>query len=189
MWLKENIRKDTDMDLQNQTYYQQDETTFADVIKMFRGKMKILICVVLIAAALGAAAGAAVSFFSVSYEGSVEFYISPTDNSNRLVQFLNSDSFAEKLLLDEYGLPLDADKSSQDYLDAKAAIIAADEAREIRQELVKEHDKHYYKVSVITNEYNKLEKEYNKIFNELSIYKNAESGSNGLETLGPSHQA
>ena len=177
------------MDLQNQTYYQQDETTFADVIKMFRGKMKILICVVLIAAALGAAAGAAVSFFSVSYEGSVEFYISPTDNSNRLVQFLNSDSFAEKLLLDEYGLPLDADKSSQDYLDAKAAIIAADEAREIRQELVKEHDKHYYKVSVITNEYNKLEKEYNKIFNELSIYKNAESGSNGLETLGPSHQA
>lgn len=189
MWLKENIRKDTDMDLQNQTYYQQDETTFADVVKMFRGKMKILICVVLIAAALGAAAGAAVSFFSVSYEGSVEFYISPTDNSNRLVQFLNSDSFAEKLLLDEYGLPLDADKSSQDYLDAKAAIIAADEAREIRQELVKEHDKHYYKVSVITNEYNKLEKEYNKIFNELSIYKNAESGSNGLETLGPSHQA
>ena len=76
------------MDLQNQAYIQQDETTLYDIIKMFRGKMKILICVVLIAAALGAAAGAAVSFFAVSYKGDIEFYISPTDSSNRLVQFL-----------------------------------------------------------------------------------------------------
>ena len=183
------MRKDTDMDLQNQTYYQQDETTFSDIIKMFRGKMKILIRVVLIAAAIGAAAGAAVSFFAVSYKGDIEFYISPTDSSNRLVQFLKSDSFAEKLLLDEYGLPLDSDKNSQDYLDAKAAIIAADEAREIKQELVKEYNKFSYEVAVIENEYNKLDKEYGKVLNELSIYKNAESGSNGLDTLGPSHQA
>lgn len=185
----ENIRKDTDMDLQNQTYNQQNETTFSDIIKMFRGKMKILICVVLIAAVIGAAAGVAVSFYFVSYEGDVEFYISPTDSSNRLVTFLNSDSFAERLLLDEYGLPLDADKSSQDYLDAKAAIIAADEAREKKQELVKEYEKFSYEFAVIENEYNKLETEYSKVFNELSVYKNAESGSNGLDTLGPSHQA
>ncbi len=155
---------------------------------MFRGKLKFIICIALVAAIIGAAAGVAVSQISVTYDGDVEFYISPGDNAHKLLPLLQSDSFAEKLLLDEYGLPLDADKNSLEYTEAKEAVIAANEARKHKQELVKEYEKLPYELAIVEDNYKKLSQKYNSIFEELSIYKNAEAG-NGLESLDPTHKA
>ncbi len=174
------------MDQQNQSNTK--ELTFAEIAGMFRGKLKFIICIALIAAIIGAAAGIALSLFSVTYGGDVEFYISPGDNAHRLLPLLHSDSFTEKLLLDEYGLPLDADKNSADYVIAKDAAIAANEARLTKQELVKEYEKEPYALAIIEEEYKERQQKYDNIVNELSIYKGAESG-NGQDTLDPDHKA
>lgn len=175
------------MDQQNNTN-SQNELSFADVIKMFRGKLKILICVVLIAAIIGGAVGLVYTYFTADHGANIKFYLSPETNTQILLQYLKSDAFAEKLLLDEYGLPEKSDKYTG-YDEALNAVKEQLAARDIVIELKKELTNFNYSVSTdpdaedyekitfneIESRHNVLYTQYKENYDLLQVYKNAYS--------------
>ncbi len=181
---------------------QKDQFTLIDIIKMFRGKAKFIICFALIAALLGAAAGVALSYFDKQYGTSIEFYISPSTNNQTLLQLLKSESFAEKLLLDENGLPEEWDKADPDYIAALAAIEAEKAAREDSVAAYKrleafsysadptsenEYDRFSY--NEIKSKYDALVAEYTLRYEKLAAYKNAPSDTTASEESHKQHMA
>ncbi len=149
------------------------QITLADTVKLFRGKLKLLFCIALAACIAGAALGVFMTYSDISYGGKIEFYLDPADSSNRLLPMLRADSFAEKLLLDENGLPPKEDCDPDDYKAALEAVVAAREARERKQELKRELDSIPYEIAVVEDEYNNKTDEYNRIRDLLNIYKSA----------------
>lgn len=175
------------MDNQNRTN-SQDEVTFAEIVRMFRGKLKVLICVALVAAIVGGAAGVLSSKFSEVYGSDIEFYLSPETNTQALLQYLKSDAFAERLLLNEYGLP-EKSEGYKGYAEAESAVKEMLEARDEVIRLNKEYSDFNYSVSTDPNAkayekitLNEIEKQHEKLVAQyeayyalLEVYKNAYS--------------
>lgn len=106
--------------------------TGAKVMALLIKKAKLIICISLIAAVLASAAAIALGFSCMTYGNTVSLYISKEDASNKVMPFLTSEVFAERLLLDEYGLPAELAKNPKykdQYEEAKNAVIAYNEAR------------------------------------------------------------
>ncbi len=149
--------------------------SIADILRMFRGKLVMIICITLAAAILGGAFAVVSTLFSRSYGAEVSFYISPVDDSNSLLPLVQSEAFAEKLLLDENGLPDKELCDPEDYEAALAAVIAAKEARDAKYQAQKVFDMIPYSLAPIQEKYTNLKNHYNEIYSLLNMYKGANS--------------
>lgn len=145
------------------------EITIADIWHIFVKNLKLLIIVTLAAAIIGGALGGILAWRGYTYGATLEFKISSIDSTDSLLYNLNSESFAEKLLLEENGLPPRAECNAADYDAALAAIEAYNQARETKREVKRELDR--YQTSSISFEMDVLDSEYNKIFEQLKVYK------------------
>lgn len=169
----------------------QEEISLGDIFRILFKKIKALVLALVIGAVVGAGLGI-VKTFNVKYFGTnIEFYVNPkkasgsvTNDSqygvygaygshvmNNMTLLLASESFAEELMLDGDGLPLDGSEGDgYDLLPAeenraaidaklaetdaplaaaKAATAAADTARDATAELLKSYNEK-------TTEYNRL---------------------------------
>ena len=101
----------------------------ADIVKLLLKNAIVIVCITLVVTA----ACGVWSYFecmpNCTYGNDVKFYITKGDGKQALLPLLASESFAEKLLLNEYGLP-DEYKGTPEYEAAKSAVIALNEARE-----------------------------------------------------------
>lgn len=172
---------------QNNTSTATPEITFPDILRMFRGKLKIFIIMTVVALIVGAVIGGSVSFMFASYGEEVSFYLTTTDGTKALLPLLHSDSFAEKLLLDENGLPPKSECNEADYEAALAAVRTYQEARVAKRELSKKIGLYSTEFAIIANEHSRLVSNYDKLFNELKIYLSAQDeiakGENHAETI------
>jgi len=141
-----------------------EELSLKEILKMLIPKMKMILVVLLIAAVAGGFIGIARTYDSTFYGTSISFYVNPKnkadsdDDANHfgvygaygwhvmdnMTKLLGSESFAEKMILDENELPLksvlDKTKGDRTEIDAKiaeaealmaeaeAALAAAEEA-------------------------------------------------------------
>ncbi len=151
-----------------------EQMTFADIIKMFRGKLKVFICVALIAALIGAGVGVLITQLDKTYGGEITFYLVPGESTQVLLPILKSESFAEKLLLDENGLPPRAECDPADYDAALAAVEAKNAAKAEKHRIYKERTSYPYTFAKIEEQYNNLLDEYNRINTQLKTYLSAQ---------------
>lgn len=151
------------------------EITIFDIFSALRKKLKLIICLTLIAAVIGGALGCVLTNFSSTYGAVVSFHVSPFDDSDALLYNLQSEAFAEKLLLDENGLPPKDQCDPEDYEKALEAINSLNMARKEKYELRREINMLPYSLAIIEEEYARLSSAYNNAYNVLNIYKSAAS--------------
>ena len=158
---------------------QRNNTTLSgwEIFNMLRKKLVLIICITVAAAILGAAATTLYILTFGNFGTEVSFHVSPADNSQSLLSLLKSESFSEKLLLDENGLPPRAECNAADYDAALASIVAVNAARERKQEAKEILNMIPYSFALIQEKYNELSKEYSENYNLLDTYKSAYDGS------------
>ncbi len=160
--------------------------TLADILMIFKGKLVKLLCLALVAFIIGAALGVLKTQLDMSYGADIEFHLIPGDASTHLLPLLRSDSFAEKLLLDENGLPPKEICNEKDYNAAFDAVKAAADARKYKQELTVELARIPYEINVISDAYQNIVDEYSRVSNQLNMYKSA---SDTATEKDPNHAA
>lgn len=151
------------------------ELTLFDVFAALRKKVKLIVCVTLVAAVIGGVLGGVMSMLWSSYGAIISFHVSPYDGSDSLLYKLQSESFAERLLLDENGLPPKDECDPEDYENAVKAIEALNVARAKKLELSREIGMLPYSLAIIEEEYERLTQAYNNAYNVLSIYTSSPS--------------
>lgn len=154
--------------------------SLADIGNLFISKLKLLIIVGVIAAIVGGALGAVSSIFGKKYEAVVKFHISPSDSSDTLLYNMQSEIFAESLLLDKNGLPpIDECENKADYDAALKAIAAYEVKRE--EKLLKKLEIEDYNsdnnMDPVESKYLHLVDDYNKIYQQWSILKTPQADS------------
>ena len=148
--------------------------TLLDVIRMFKAKtLIIIICVALVAALLGGVFEALLFYTNLSYGTEITFYLTTKDGTHALLPLLNSDSFAEKLLLDENGLPDKADCNEADYNAALEAVASYNDALKVKHECAKAAETLPALVAEKKSVYDSDLAEYTRIYNLLNAYLNA----------------
>lgn len=151
------------------------EMTLFDVFAALRKKVKLIVCVTLVVAIIGGVLGGLMSMLWSSYGAVISFHVSPYDGSDSLLYKLQSESFAERLLLDENGLPPKDECDPEDYENAVKAIEALNVARAKKLELSREIGMLPYSLAIIEEEYARLTQAYNNAYNVLSIYTSSPS--------------
>lgn len=161
-----------------------DSITLYDLWKLFISKWKIMIVVALIAAILGAGLAFLMNKQNEIYTSVVSFNLTPSDSTDSLLYNLQSEMFAEKLLLDENGLPPKESCDAKDYDAALKAINAYEEARAKKAEAKRALDYWNDENDMVSVErrYNHLVSKYNEIYDILQVYKNAYDTVAGEET-------
>lgn len=149
---------------------QNGELELSDVFRILFSKIKAIICIALVAAVLGASLGAAKTLLGKNYGATLEFYITPEAPDSNLLLLLSSDRFAEKLLLNEYGLP---EGEGADYDAAVAAKAAADKASENLVEAIKLSKEAPNGLAKVQKIYEEKQKAYDEAYALLKIYKEA----------------
>ena len=149
--------------------------TFVDIIRMFKVKTVIIIvCLALVAAIAGGIVGFLFFENSITYGAEITFYLTSKDGTHALLPLLNSDSFAEKLLLNAYGLPEDkASCDEEDYDAAVKAVEAYNEALKIKHEYAKIAETLPAQVAEKKSIYESDLAEYTRIYDLLNAYLNA----------------
>ncbi len=155
---------------QNNNVQNSSSVSFADILRMFRGKAVKIIIITLVVAILGGVGGAFIATFNKAYGSTINFYLTTKDGTNALLPLLASDSFAEKLILEENGLPKPELCDEKAYNDAVAAVNAYNAAVKAKQDAVTEALKAASEFTVAETKYNIALSEYNRRFEELSIY-------------------
>ncbi len=157
--MKDNVQSNNELDL-------------LDLLKILFSKMKLIICAALIAAIVGGVLGAAVTLIGNRDFGTqVEFYITPSSPDSHILHLLSSERFAEKLLLDENGLP--ENTSGEAYDAALEAKIAYDAANKELAEAKKSSKEAPRELAVIQKTYEEKQKAYNDAYDLLAVYKGA----------------
>lgn len=159
------------------------ELSFSDIIKMFKGKGRILVCIILLFSIVGISFTLIRENTAGHYGDTVEFYVSKTDKTENLMPFLRSESFAEKLFLDSNGLPPEELCDPDDYAAALDAINVYNAKRFEIKELNHSLEHFLYNVrledgtvttwSELSSEYTKLQEECANVLNMLKLYKSA----------------
>lgn len=149
-----------------------NELDLLDLLKILLSKMKIIVCVALAAAILGAAFGAGFTLIGKHEFGTtVEFYITPNAPDSHVLHLLSSERFAEKLMLDENGLPENASGEEYDaaiaakhkaYIAAESLALAKQASKSAPREL-----------AAVQKTYEEKQKAYEDAYNLLSIYQSA----------------
>ena len=151
--------------MKSNVHDQHNELDLLDLLKILLAKIKLIVCVALIAAILGGAFGFAFTLIGNHDFGTkIEFYITPNapDSSER---------FAEKLMLDENGLPegysgAEYDAALAAKLESKAADAAYAEAKRASKMAPRE-------LAAIQKTYEEKQKAYDDVYNLLSVYQSA----------------
>ncbi|MBE5744974.1 MAG: hypothetical protein E7355_02435 [Clostridiales bacterium] len=159
----------------------QNEISIMEIFRLLLSKLKLIILIVIAGALLGAGIGF-LRTHNVEYYGTeMKFYINPNKNSgdavsdsqygiygaynknvlNNMVELLDSEAFAEKLLLNEKGLPK---KERLDALEKKKSTLTGKELEKFTEEL------NTLNTSVVTAtaEVVKYENAYNELLDSLS---------------------
>lgn len=162
---------------QNNLQTTQGVMTFWDIIRMFKGKIKKMIVVALVALIVGGAIGAAYSLMNREYVATVEFQSTPYDSSTSLLHTLQSEAFAEKLFLEDNGLPPRDECDPVAYDEALEAIEKYETARIRKKAASRAVDSASYDLNIgeIDSEYSYLVSEYNRLDSLLTTYKLAYS--------------
>ena len=151
---------------------QHSELDLLDLLKILLAKIKLIICVALVAAILGGAFGFAFTLIGNHDFGTkIEFYITPDAPDSQILHLLSSERFAEKLMLDENGLP--EGSSGAEYeaalaakLESKAADAAYAEAKRASKNAPRE-------LAAIQKKYEEKQKAYDDAYDMLSVYQSA----------------
>ena len=142
------------------------ELTFKEIYNAILPKFKMLLIILLIGAVVGGCIGVARAYSSIAYGTTIEFYVNPKrsgESENNQSQFgvygaygwhvmdnmtklLASESFAEDMLLDDDGLPIDSvikndvNKAKLDakIAEAREAISKVKNAEESENEITEE---------------------------------------------------
>lgn len=149
------------------------EITIADLWKIFKSNILLLIVVALVGGIVVGAVGGILTCFNKTYTATLKFSVSHSDSTDALLYNLQSEYFAEKLLLDENGLPPKEECDPEDYEAALAAVQAFDALREQKKELRQRISKH--QTALVEYKKTYYDGEYAKVFEQLSIYKGAPS--------------
>ena len=158
--------------MKSNVHDQHNELDLLDLLKILLAKIKLIVCVALIAAILGGAFGFAFTLIGNHDFGTkIEFYITPNAPDSQILHLLSSERFAEKLMLDENGLP--AGYSGAEYdaalaakLESKAADAAYAEAKRASKMAPRE-------LAAIQKTYEEKQKAYDDVYNLLSVYQSA----------------
>ena len=158
--------------MKSNVHDQHTELDLLDLLKILLAKIKLIVCVALIAAILGGAFGFAFTLIGNHDFGTqIEFYITPNAPDSQILHLLSSERFAEKLMLDENGLP--AGYSGAEYdaalaakLESKAADAAYAEAKRASKMAPRE-------LAAIQKTYEEKQKAYDDVYNLLSVYQSA----------------
>lgn len=153
---------------ENMNNQPEKEITLIDLFRLFVSKWKILVIVALLAAIVGGAIGGLLLRGNAVYKSTISFNLSPSDSTDSLLYNLQSESFAEKLLLEENGLPPKETCNAEDYAAAVEALAAFDAVRKEKAELRLALD--CIQMSAIQNEYDKLESAYVAAYDIWSTY-------------------
>ena len=154
--------------------YKNDELDLLDILKILLSKAKLLVCITLLAAIVGGALGGAITLIGKrDYGTQVEFYITPNSTDSNVLHLLASERFAEKLLLNENGLP--ENRSGEDYDKALAAKLESDSAAQALTEAKKISKEAPRALALAQKNYEEKQKAYEDIYNLLSVYKSATS--------------
>lgn len=154
------------------THDQHTELDLLDLLKILLAKIKLIVCVALVAAILGGAFGFAFTLIGNHDFGTkIEFYITPNAPDAQILHLLSSERFAEKLMLDENGLPEGSSGPEYDAalaakLESKAADIALAEAKRESKSAPRE-------LAAIQKTYEEKQKAYDDVYNLLSVYQSA----------------
>lgn len=160
--------------MKDNAIYKNDEFDLLDIIKILLSKAKLLICITLLAAIIGGALGGAITLLGIrEYGTQVEFYITPNSPDSNVLHLLASERFAEKLLLDENGLP--ENRSGAEYEAALAAKHEADAAAKALTEAKKLSKEAPRALAIAQKNYEEKQKAYEDVYNLLNIYKSATS--------------
>lgn len=108
-----------------------------DLWTLFVSKLKLLVIVGLLVAIASGVLGAVLSLYGNRYEAEVKFYLSPSDTSDTLLYNMQSEIFAERLLLDKNGLPPKKECSNTKDYDAALEVIARYEEKREEKRLKK----------------------------------------------------
>lgn len=162
---------------QNKNHTVGEPVRVIDFLKLFVKKLKLLVIIGIIFAILGGAFGGFLGKLNTRYIAEINIRVSPTDQSDALLLHLQSGLFAEKLLLEENGLPAEELCNAADYKAAVDALAKYEEARKQRQD--KYYELSYYYMAPIENKYQALCDEYNSVWSKLKLYK--ETPLEGLE--------
>lgn len=158
--------------MKNSVQNQKKELDLIDLLKVLLSKIKLIVCIALIAAFVGGALGAIITLLGKrDFGAQVEFYISSGDPDSRVLHLLASERFAEKLLLDENGLP--SNTSGEKYDAALQAKIAADAAAEALIEAKKAAKEAPRELAVVQKTYEEKQRAYDDLYNLLSVYQSA----------------
>lgn len=158
------------------------EISLVDICKKLLKRIKLLIIIALVGGVLGGAFGFLTNFNKKYYGSNLEFYLSEKPADTEILNLLNSDSFAEILLLNEYGLPkMDVESDEyKDLLDKRAPLEAANQAiANYKAQLqtlpaVVENEK---------KEYEEASNAYEEAFNRWSVYASSQSDKINADTL------
>jgi len=160
--------------MKDNAIYKNDEFDLLDIIKILLSKAKLLICITLLAAIIGGALGGAITLLGIrEYGTQVEFYITPNSPDSNVLHLLASERFAEKLLLDENGLP--ENRSGAEYEAALSAKHEADAAAKALTEAKKLSKEAPRALAIAQKNYEEKQKAYEDVYNLLNIYKGATS--------------
>ena len=139
------------------------EITFGDLCRLFAGKWVLFLVLALVFGFVGGAFGVVSAIDNRTYGATLTFNISDSQNSDDLLYLLRSESFAEKLLLEENGLPKKEDCDAADYAAAEAALKKVADLRAERQTIVEQLDRRTVEFRLISLTYSQLETDYNEI--------------------------
>lgn len=158
--------------MKSNVHDQHSELDLLDLLKILLAKIKLIVCVALVAAILGGAFGFAFTLIGNHDFGTkIEFYITPNAPDAQILHLLSSERFAEKLMLDENGLPEGSagpeyDAALAAKLESKAADIALAEAKRESKSAPRE-------LAAIQKTYEEKQKAYDDVYNLLSVYQSA----------------
>ena len=158
--------------MKSNVHDQHTELDLLDLLKILLAKIKLIICIALAAAILGGVFGFAFTLIGNHNFGTqVEFYISPNAPDAQILHLLSSERFAEKLMLDENGLPEGGSGAEYEAalaakLESKAADLAYAEAKRASKIAPRE-------LAAIQKTYEEKQKAYEDVYNLLSVYQSA----------------
>ena len=159
------------------------EISLLDMLIVLGRKWKMLLCLTLVALLVGGGVGLTTAILSnQSYGATAEFYIYSDKANKYILSLIQSDSFAEALLMDENGLPAEY-KGTDIYKDA----VKAKEAVEQIEEQLKEKEKELLEFEIPLSNLNKAmtdaQTTYTEIYNHLSMMYSSANAENYKEQI------
>lgn len=146
------------------------EISFFELCKALLKKAKIIIAITLALLIVGGACGAVLAVAANgSYGTRAEFYIYSEKANNYILSLIQSDSFAEALLLDENGLPAE-DKDTEAYAKALAAKKAIEEKELSIEELEEQLDEFPLELTRKQKKLSEAQAKYDDIYKLLNMY-------------------